>query len=81
MMRSARPTVLDERSLAGATDFDAALDAYLAGGDSEALLRAAAMVLECDLPLTQRACRRNLEAHRRNIGRRPCGPSLVRDHG
>ena len=35
MMRSARHTVLDERSLSGATDFDAALEAYLAGGDSE----------------------------------------------
>ena len=46
MMRSARATALDERSLAGATDFDAALEAFLAGGDSEALLRAAAIV-EC----------------------------------
>ncbi len=53
MTRSARPTVLDERSLAGATDFDAALEAYLAGGDSEALLRAAAIVIECELPLTR----------------------------
>ena len=53
MMRSARATALDERSLAGATDFDAALEAFLAGGDSEALLRAAAIVIECELPLTR----------------------------
>ena len=53
MVRSARPTVVDERSLAGATDFDAALEAYLAGGDSEPLRRAAAIVIECELPLTR----------------------------
>ncbi len=52
-MRSAPATASDERSLAGATDFDAALEAYLAGGDSEALLRAAAIVIECELPLTR----------------------------
>ena len=52
-MRSARHTVVDERSQSGATDFDAALEAYLAGGDSEALLRAAAIVIACELPLTR----------------------------
>jgi hypothetical protein len=51
-MRSARATVLDERSLSGATDFDAALEAFLGGGDREALLRAAAIVIDCELPLT-----------------------------
>jgi hypothetical protein len=54
MMRSGSdqaPSV-DERQTSGATDFDAALDAYLAGGDCEALLRAAAIVIECELPLT-----------------------------
>jgi hypothetical protein len=53
MMRSARHTLLDERSLAGATDFDAALEAYLGGGVSEALLRAAAIVIECELPMSR----------------------------
>jgi hypothetical protein len=41
------------RRTQSATDFDAALEAYLAGGDSEALLRAAAIVIECELPLTR----------------------------
>jgi hypothetical protein len=51
-MRTARATVLDERSLAGATDFDAALEAFRVGGDCEALLCAAAIVIKCELPLT-----------------------------
>lgn len=49
-MPSARATILDERSLSAATDFDAALEAFLYGGDREALLRAAAIVIECELP-------------------------------
>ncbi len=52
MMRSARPTVVDERSQSGASDFDAALE-LTSPGDSEALLRAAAIVIECELPLTR----------------------------
>ena len=51
MMRSDQAPNVDERSQSGATDFDAALEAYLYGGDCEALLRAAAIVLECELPL------------------------------
>lgn len=42
-----------DRESEGATDFDAALEQYLDGGDSEALLRAAAIVIECELPLTR----------------------------
>ena len=42
-----------DRESEGATDFDAAFEAFLAGGDSEALLRAAAIVLECELPLSR----------------------------
>lgn len=45
--------MLMSRQTSGAVDFDAALAAFLAGGDSEALLRAAAIVIECELPLTR----------------------------
>jgi len=82
MRRSDQAPYVDERQTSGATD----LEAFLAGGDSEALLRAAAIVIECELPLT-RACRRNLEADgrehrdRKLFGRRPCGQALVRYHG
>jgi hypothetical protein len=37
--------------LAGAIDFDAALEAYTFGGDAEALLRAAGNVLGSSIPL------------------------------
>jgi hypothetical protein len=40
-----------DRATSGAMDFDAALEAYLNGGDPEGLLRAAAMVIECNLPM------------------------------
>jgi hypothetical protein len=52
MRRSDQAPYVDERQTSGATDFDAALKAFLAGGDSEALLRAA-IVIECELPLTR----------------------------
>ena len=51
--RKAQTPYLDERQTSGAVDFDAALEAFLAGANSEPLLRAAAMVIECDLPLTR----------------------------
>jgi hypothetical protein len=35
----------------GAIDFDAALTAYLDGGDPERLLQAAGRVIDCDLPI------------------------------
>jgi len=43
-MRSDHPPYFDERQMSGAVDFDASLEAFLAGGDREALLRAAAIV-------------------------------------
>jgi hypothetical protein len=52
-MRSDQAPYVDERQTSGAVDFDAALEAFLAGGDREALLRAAAMVIECELPLSR----------------------------
>jgi hypothetical protein len=51
-MRTAQAITLDERAHSGATDFDAALEEFIAAGNGEALLRAAAMVIECELPLT-----------------------------
>jgi hypothetical protein len=38
------------RETSGAIDFDAALEAYLDGGNHEELLRAAGKVIDCDLP-------------------------------
>lgn len=52
-MRSDQAPDVDERQTSGAVDFDAALEAYLAGGDREALLRAAAIVIHCELLLTR----------------------------
>ena len=46
---AARP--IDDRETSGAIDFDAALEAYLDGGDAEDLLCAAAMVLGSTIPL------------------------------
>lgn len=34
-----------------ASTFDAALEAYLAGGDHERLLQTAGVVIDCNLPL------------------------------
>ena len=53
MMRSNQAPYVDERQTSGATDFDAALEAFLAGGDREVLLRAAAIVIHCELPLSR----------------------------
>jgi hypothetical protein len=44
-----------DRETSGTIDFDAALEAYLNGGDPEELLRAADMVIECNLPMDRRA--------------------------
>jgi hypothetical protein len=41
------------RETSGAIDFDTALDAYLNGSSHEGLLRAAGMVIDCDLPFAQ----------------------------
>ena len=49
MTRAAR---LD-RETSGATDFDAALEAYFETGDAEELLRAAALVLGSSIPLDE----------------------------
>ena len=38
MMRSNQAPYVDERQTSGAVDFDAALEAFFAGGDREALL-------------------------------------------
>ena len=54
MMRSNQAPYVDERQTSGAVDFDAALEAFLTGGDSEALLCAAAIVINCELPLTRK---------------------------
>jgi len=40
-----------DRATSGAIDFDAALEAYLEGGDPEDLLRAAGMVIGSTIPL------------------------------
>lgn len=40
-----------DRETSGAIDFDAALEAYLDGGDPEDLLRAAGMVIGSTIPL------------------------------
>ena len=79
MMRSDQAPYGDERQTSGATDFDAALEAFLAGGDSEALLRAAAIVLECDLPLPQvhTDAISNGRASRSRATRMPAMPSGV----
>jgi hypothetical protein len=42
-----------DREAQGAFDFEAALEAYLNGGDPEDLLRAAGMAIECNLPMTR----------------------------
>jgi hypothetical protein len=42
------------RETSGAIDFDAALEAYLNGGDAEGLLRAAALVLGSNIPLDEK---------------------------
>ena len=47
-MRTLRPS---QRETQGAIDFDAALEAYLEGGDPEDLLRAAGMVIGSTIPL------------------------------
>ena len=52
-MRSDQAPYVDERQTSGAVDFDAALEAFLSGGDREALLRAAAIVIRCELPLSR----------------------------
>jgi hypothetical protein len=41
----------DDRELDGAIDFDAALEAYLQGGDPEELIRAAGMVVGSTIAL------------------------------
>ncbi len=40
-----------DRGTSGAIDFDAALAAYLDGGDPERLLQAAGKVIDCNLPI------------------------------
>jgi hypothetical protein len=52
-MRSDQTPYVDDRQASGAVDFDAALEAFLPGGDREALLRAAAIVIHCELPLSR----------------------------
>ena len=42
---------IDERETSGATDFDAGLQAFLEGGNPEELLRAAGLVINCNLPM------------------------------
>jgi hypothetical protein len=47
-----RPTTRRlDRATSGAIDFDAALRAYLDGGDPERLLQAAGKVIDCNLPI------------------------------
>jgi hypothetical protein len=50
--RTATRRVIDGET-SGAIDFDAALEAYLDGGDPERLLQAAGTVIDCDLPMTR----------------------------
>jgi hypothetical protein len=50
MTRRAVRRIID-REISGALDFDAALQAYLDGGDPEDLLRAAGMVIGSTIPL------------------------------
>ena len=52
MTCTAQARYIDEREESGAVDFDAALAAYLDGGDPEELLQAAGKVIDCNLPLT-----------------------------
>ena len=42
------------RETSGAITFDAALEAYINGGDAEELLRAAALVLGSNIPLDEK---------------------------
>ena len=49
--KSARARETDVRDTSGAIDFDAALEAYVEGGDPEELLQAAGKVINCNLAL------------------------------
>jgi hypothetical protein len=51
MSRRSAARRIDDREAAGAIDFDAALEAYLDGGDPEDLLRAAGLVIGSTIPL------------------------------
>jgi hypothetical protein len=51
MTRRARARRVDDREAQGALNFDAALEAYLDGGDGEDLLRAAGLVIGSTIPL------------------------------
>jgi hypothetical protein len=44
--------IAQARETSGAIDFDAALEAYLNGGNHEDLLRAAGKLIDCDLPFS-----------------------------
>jgi hypothetical protein len=41
----------DDRETSGASDFDAALDAYQHGGNPEDLLCASGLVIDCTIPI------------------------------
>ncbi len=80
---TARQRFID-RETSGAIDFDAALEAYLDGGDPEELLRAASVVLGSTIPLDpehtgghRRADRLHLGAYRLRR-RRPRRVAMVR---
>jgi hypothetical protein len=49
MPRKAQARRIDERAASGAIDFDAALEAYIQGGNPEELLQAAGKVVDCNL--------------------------------
>jgi hypothetical protein len=49
--RTAQARYIDERETSSAIDFDAALEAYLEGGNPERLLQAAGKVIDCNLPI------------------------------
>ena len=51
MTRRTAARSVDDRETIGAIDFDAALEAYLEGGDAEELLCAASMVIGSTVPL------------------------------
>ena len=49
MARRTAARRVDDRETSGAVDFDAALEGYTQGGNSEELLQAAGKVIECHL--------------------------------